>query len=40
MNDAYLKTQGQAAGVQSYGRVVDLLVAERRAASSAGRSAR
>jgi len=32
VNDTYLKTQGQAAGVQSYGQVVDLLLAERRAA--------
>ena len=31
VNDAYLKTQGQADGVQSYGRMVDLLIAERRA---------
>jgi hypothetical protein len=31
VNDAYLKTQGQADGVQSYGRMVDLLLAERRA---------
>ena len=30
VNDAYLKTQGQADGVQSYGRMVDLLLAERR----------
>jgi len=34
VNDAYLKTQGQAAGIQSYGRVVDLLLAERRAAAT------
>jgi hypothetical protein len=27
-NDAYLKSQGQAEGVKSYGRMVDLLVAE------------
>jgi Protein of unknown function (DUF3810) len=32
INDVYLKTQGQAAGLQSYGRMVDLLLAERRAA--------
>jgi hypothetical protein len=32
VNDAYLKTQGQADGVRSYGRMVDLLLAERRAA--------
>ena len=30
VNDAYLKTQGQRDGVQSYGRMVDLLLAERR----------
>lgn len=29
-NDAYLRSQGQEAGVRSYGRMVDLLVAERR----------
>jgi hypothetical protein len=29
-NDAYLRTQGDARGVQSYGRMVDLLLAERR----------
>ena len=40
VNDAYLKTQGQTAGVQSYGRVVDLLVAERRTTTGAGPSAR
>jgi hypothetical protein len=28
-NDAYLKSQGQAAGVRSYGRMVDLLLAQR-----------
>lgn len=32
VNDAYLKTQGQREGVRSYGRMVDLLVAERRGA--------
>jgi hypothetical protein len=31
VNDAYLRSQGQADGVQSYGRMVDLLLAERRA---------
>jgi len=31
VNDTYLKSQGQADGVRSYGRVVDLLLAERRA---------
>jgi hypothetical protein len=35
VNDTYLKAQGQAAGIQSYGRVVDLLVAERRARAGA-----
>lgn len=30
VNDTYLKTQGQAEGVRSYGRMVDLLLAERR----------
>jgi len=30
VNDAYLKTQGQEEGVRSYGRMVDLLLAERR----------
>jgi hypothetical protein len=34
VNDAYLKTQGQKDGVQSYGRMVDLLLAERRAQRS------
>jgi hypothetical protein len=32
VNDAYLKSQGQSQGVRSYGRMVDLLLAERRAA--------
>jgi hypothetical protein len=40
INDAYLKTQGQAEGVRSYGRVVDLLLAERRAAARRSRSER
>lgn len=31
VNDAYLRSQGQDLGVRSYGRVVDLLIAERRA---------
>jgi hypothetical protein len=31
VNDAYLKSQGAADGVRSYGRMVDLLLAERRA---------
>jgi hypothetical protein len=30
VNDAYLKSQGQTAGVKSYGRMVDLLIAEHR----------
>jgi hypothetical protein len=30
VNDAYLRSQGQAEGVRSYGRMVDLLLAERR----------
>jgi hypothetical protein len=30
VNDAYLKAQGERAGVRSYGRMVDLLLAERR----------
>ena len=29
-NDFYLKAQGQEAGVRSYGRMVDLLIAEDR----------
>lgn len=33
MNDAYLKSNRQADGVQSYGRMVDLLLAARRAAN-------
>ncbi len=36
VNDRYLKTQGQREGVRSYGRMVDLLVAERRAAARNG----
>jgi hypothetical protein len=40
VNDAYLKTQGQAGGLQSYGRVVDLLLAERRRATEGAGSAR
>ena len=31
VNDAYLRAQGQTEGVRSYGRMVDLLLAERRA---------
>jgi len=31
VNNAYLKTQGQKEGVRSYGRMVDLLIAEERA---------
>jgi hypothetical protein len=30
MNDTYLKLNGQEDGVQSYGRMIDLLLAERR----------
>jgi hypothetical protein len=30
VNNAYLRSQGQAEGVRSYGRMVDLLIAERR----------
>jgi uncharacterized protein DUF3810 len=36
VNDAYLRSQGQAQGVLSYGRVVDLLIAEWRAEGAAG----
>jgi hypothetical protein len=32
VNDGYLKSQGQREGVRSYGRMVDLLIAEERAA--------
>jgi hypothetical protein len=39
VNDAYLKTQGEAEGVRSYGRMVDLLILERRASSGGARSA-
>jgi uncharacterized protein DUF3810 len=34
VNNAYLKTQGQKEGVRSYGRMVDLLIAEERARSA------
>ena len=34
INNAYLRSQGQAEGVRSYGRMVDLLIAERRARSA------
>ena len=34
VNDTYLKSQGQAAGTRSYGRMVDLLLAERRRRSA------
>jgi hypothetical protein len=37
VNDAYLKSQGQAEGVRSYGRMVDLLLAERRSRTPGGR---
>jgi hypothetical protein len=33
INDAYLRSQGQREGVRSYGRMVDLLLAERRVRS-------
>jgi hypothetical protein len=36
VNDAYLRSQGQAEGVRSYGRMVDLLLAERRAEHASG----
>jgi hypothetical protein len=39
VNDAYLKTQGQRAGIRSYGRMVDLLIAERRGSAAAGGAA-
>ena len=35
MNDAYLRSQGQVEGIRSYGRMVDLLIAEHRARRSA-----
>jgi hypothetical protein len=35
INNAYLRSQGQAEGVRSYGRMVDLLIAERRPRSAA-----
>ena len=34
VNDAYLRAQGQADGVQSYGRMVDLILALRRQAGN------
>jgi hypothetical protein len=36
VNDAYLRTQGLADGMASYGRMVDLLLAERRARGRGG----
>jgi hypothetical protein len=36
VNNAYLRSQGQPEGVRSYGRMVDLLVAERRARAGGG----
>lgn len=36
VNDTYLKAQGQTQGVRSYGRMVDLLLAERRAKPATG----
>jgi len=35
VNDAYLRSQGETRGVQSYGRMLDLLLAERRARRAA-----
>lgn len=40
VNDAYLKTQGVAEGVRSYGRMVDLLILERRAQAGGTRDSR
>src|SRR5262249_23271031 len=37
IDDAYLKAQGEKAGVRSYGRMVDLLLAERRARAAGAR---
>ena len=37
-NDRYLRLQGQTAGRASYGRMVDLMLAERRARAAAGAS--
>jgi hypothetical protein len=39
VNDVYLKSQGQADGVRSYGRIVDLLIAERRKGAGGRRPA-
>jgi len=36
MNDSYLRAQSQEDGVKSYGRMVDLMLAEKRLADSAG----
>jgi Protein of unknown function (DUF3810) len=36
VNDAYLRSQGEKEGVRSYGRMVDLLLGERRAARPGG----
>jgi hypothetical protein len=36
VNDAYLKAQGEPEGVRSYGRMVDLLILERRLAAERG----
>jgi hypothetical protein len=33
VNHTYLRAQGQPEGVASYGRMVDLLIAERRAST-------
>ena len=37
-NDLYLRSQGESRGITSYGRVVDLLLAERRAQRAAAQS--
>jgi hypothetical protein len=37
VNDTYLRSQGQREGVRSYGRMVDLLLAERRGSASPAR---
>jgi hypothetical protein len=37
VNNAYLKSQGEKEGVRSYGRMVDLLIAEERTRPTTGR---
>jgi hypothetical protein len=37
VNNAYLKSQGEKEGVRSYGRMIDLLIAEQRLRQAAGR---